>query len=101
MYRLKPRWRGEKLYQETRRLIIAVWQSIVYTEWLPVIFGGELYRQLFVERVGIEPDGGEGNTSQQLSYVISFVISFVFFVFRQQLLRTLKLYDTSYIVLLG
>ena len=39
VFRLNPSWPGERLYQETRHLIIAIWQSIVVNEFLPVVLG--------------------------------------------------------------
>ena len=39
LHELNPHWDGERLYQETRRIVIALWQFAVYNEYLPVILG--------------------------------------------------------------
>lgn len=39
--RVNPQWDGEKLYQETRKIIGALAQHITYAHWLPHILGKE------------------------------------------------------------
>ena len=42
LHLINPHWHGERLYQETRRIVIAIWQRIVYGEYLPLLLGKEL-----------------------------------------------------------
>lgn len=37
--KLNPSWTDEQIYQEARKLNIAEYQSIVYNEWIPAVFG--------------------------------------------------------------
>ena len=38
---INPRWSDELLFYETRRIIIAKLQHIIYKEWLPLVIGSE------------------------------------------------------------
>ena len=45
LHALNPHWNGEKLFQETRKIMAALWQVIVYNEYLPLVLGpGETRR---------------------------------------------------------
>lgn len=46
---LNPHWSDEKLYQETRRIIGAMFQHITYREFLPLVLGREVSRLFDLE----------------------------------------------------
>lgn len=43
---LNPQWDGEKLYQEARKIIGAMTQVLTYRDYLPLLLGDELEKQL-------------------------------------------------------
>ena len=47
---INPQWDDEVVFQETRRIVIAEWQHVVYNEWLPVMLG-----QNYMTRYGLFP----------------------------------------------
>ncbi|CAF0706986.1 unnamed protein product [Brachionus calyciflorus] len=42
---INPLWNDEKLYQETRKIMIALNQHIVYNQWLPILLGKNIYEK--------------------------------------------------------
>lgn len=36
---IHPDWKDERVFQETRRIIIAIYQHLIYDEWIPLILG--------------------------------------------------------------
>ena len=55
--RINPTWRGERIFQETRRIVNAEWQNIIFSEWLPILLGPS-----YVQEFGLTP-GKSGYSS--------------------------------------
>ncbi|XP_067034092.1 peroxidasin-like isoform X2 [Acropora muricata] len=51
---LNPLWQDERLFQETRKIVIGQLQHITYNEWLPVLFNEKLRKKA---RISLEPSG--------------------------------------------
>lgn len=54
LQRLNPSWTDDDLYQETKRIITAMYHNILYGEWLPIILGQRMIREndLMLKRPG-------------------------------------------------
>lgn len=37
--KINPIWDDEKLFQESRRILIAVHQNLIFNQWVPIILG--------------------------------------------------------------
>ncbi|XP_044143031.1 eosinophil peroxidase-like [Bufo gargarizans] len=44
--RLNPTWNGERLFQESRKIIGAITQKINYKDWLPLLLGSSMSRMV-------------------------------------------------------
>lgn len=72
LHRLNPRWSGERLYFETRRIMIAILQHVTYNEWLPILLGSNHVRRFELDLVA---DGFyEGVVTARLICVFCFVL---------------------------
>ena len=48
---INPHWDGETLFQETRKIVVALFQHVVINEFLPTILGPEFMRRFDLEPV--------------------------------------------------
>ncbi|KAG8122839.1 hypothetical protein E2320_018318 [Naja naja] len=68
--KLNPHWNGERLYQETRKIIGALNQIFIYRDYLPLLLGNDFYKRLPVYR------GYNKNVDPSISNVFSLAFRF-------------------------
>ena len=58
LHELNLDWDNEKVFQETRRIIIAMWQHITYNEYLPNVVGAKTMKKfnLFSKNDGFDDE---------------------------------------------
>lgn len=39
LFTLKPHWSNDKVFFKSRRIVIAIYQHIIYYDWLPLVLG--------------------------------------------------------------
>ncbi|KAI0210128.1 peroxidasin-like [Lamellibrachia satsuma] len=44
LHYLNRHWGGQRLFEESRRIVVAEWQHVIYEEWLPIILGERIMR---------------------------------------------------------
>ena len=49
---INPRWNDERIFQETRKIIIAIIEAVTFKEYLPTMLGEQLFNQLIGEYKG-------------------------------------------------
>ncbi|XP_071450050.1 salivary peroxidase/catechol oxidase-like [Hetaerina americana] len=55
---MHPHWDDERLFQETRRIVTAIFQSITYKDYLPRIVGKKILERMDLVVGAMEPGGG-------------------------------------------
>ena len=54
LHLINPHWDGERLFQETRRIVIALFQHVISNEFLPTVLGPDVMRRF---RLGTVKNG--------------------------------------------
>lgn len=68
-------WDGERIFQEARKINIAIYQKIVYREWLPVFMGDKICTKF--DNVSYNPDTDPSTTNEFSAASFRFLHSFV------------------------
>jgi peroxidase len=76
-------WDEERIFQEARKINIAVYQNIIYHEWLPLFIG----KSNIFEKTEYDPNSDASTTNEFSSAVFRFMHSFISSEF--------KLYDEN------
>lgn len=87
--RLNPRWCDEDIYQETRKIIIGMYQHITFSAWLPRVIGPRI-----AMRMGLMPqaNGHSNSYDPQVDATISNIFGVSAFRFGHTLLQNTVLF---------
>lgn len=72
---LNRHWNEEKLFQEARKINIAVYQKVIYDEWLPVFLGNK--SSLKFQNVSYNPQIDPSTTNEFAAGAFRFLHSFI------------------------
>jgi peroxidase len=72
---VNPGWDEERLFQEARRANIAVYQRLLYKEWLPLLIGEEAARRL--DNIVFNPDTDASTLNEFSNAAFRFMHSFL------------------------
>lgn len=64
LHEINPHWDDERLYQETRRIVVAEIQHITYDEWLPLVIGEQAMKRF---SLAINPNGYSVDYDEQIN----------------------------------
>lgn len=87
--RLNPRWCDEDIYQETRKIIVGMYQHITFSAWLPRVIGPRI-----AMRMGLMPqaNGHSNSYDPQVDATISNIFGVSAFRFGHTLLQNTVLF---------
>jgi peroxidase len=64
---INPTWNDERLYFETRKIVLGIYQNIVFGEWLPAVIGRNM-----VSHFGLSPLPTDSYYTGYSNYVYKF-----------------------------